>query len=358
MINRDEVMTALDEVMDPELHRSLVELNMIRDVVIEGTTVKVVVALTVPGCPMKKQIHQSVEERLLQLPDVDQAQVEMTSMSDEERQKLFGQNNEQIPLLASGVKIIAVASGKGGVGKSTVTANLAVAIGKLGYRVGVIDADIYGFSLGRMLNLAGEVMLTEDEKIIPIESHGVKAISMGAMMDEETPLAWRGPMLRSALQQFLGDVVWGQLDFMVIDLPPGTGDVAIDLAQMLPESYLLIVTTPQRLATGVASRSAHLADKVGQTVIGVVENMSVFIAPDTGKRYEIFGSGGGQQLADKLGVPLLGQIPLTSSVRQTGDEGNPVVLEQDNPAGQALREVAKRVVELTGSSANSKTQPH
>lgn len=358
MVNRDDIMAALDEVMDPELHRSLVELNMIRDVAVEGSTAKVVVALTVPGCPMKRQIHQSVEERLLQLPGIEQVQVEMTSMSEAERQMLFGQNNEQIPLLASGAKIIAVASGKGGVGKSTVTANLAVALGQLGYRVGVIDADIYGFSLGRMLNLTGEAMLTEDEKIIPFESHGVKAISMGAMMDEETPLVWRGPLLRSALQQFLGDVVWGQLDYMVIDLPPGTGDIAIDLAQMIPESYLLIVTTPQRLATGVASRAAHLADKVGQTVIGVVENMSFFVAPDTGRHYEIFGAGGGQQLADKLGVPLLGQVPLTSAVRRTGDEGKPVVLEQDNPAGIALREVAKRVVELTGSSANGKTQPH
>lgn len=350
MVNRDEIMAALDEVMDPELHRSLVELNMIRDVEVDGSTVKVVVALTVPGCPMKRQIHQSVEERLREVQGVEQVQVEMSSMTDQERQKLFGQNNEQIPLLASGAKIIAVASGKGGVGKSTVTANLAVALGKLGYKVGVIDADIYGFSMGRMLNLTGEAMLTEDEKIIPFESHGVKAISMGAMMDEETPLVWRGPLLRSALQQFLGDVLWGQLDFMIIDLPPGTGDIAIDLAQMIPESYLLIVTTPQRLATGVASRAAHLADKVGQTVIGVVENMSFFVAPDTGKHYEIFGVGGGQQLADKLGVGLLGQIPLTPTVRQTGDDGNPVVLEQDNPAGQALREVAQRVVELTRTS--------
>ncbi|MGE5654313.1 MAG: Mrp/NBP35 family ATP-binding protein [Bacillota bacterium] len=347
MATRDEIMAALDEVMDPELHRSLVELNMIRDVTVEDSTVKVVVALTVPGCPMKKQIHQSVEERLLMVPGVEQVQVEMTSMSEDERKKLFGQNNEEIPLLASGAKIVAVASGKGGVGKSTVTANLAVGLGQLGYRVGVIDADIYGFSMGRMLNLTGEAMLTEDEKIIPFESHGIKAISMGAMMDEETPLVWRGPLLRSALQQFLADVLWGQLDFMIIDLPPGTGDVAIDLAQMIPESYLLIVTTPQRLATGVASRAAHLADKVGQKVIGVVENMSYFVAPDTGKRYEIFGSGGGRQLADKLGVPLLGQIPLTPTVRETGDEGNPVVLEQDNPAGKALREVVKRVVELT-----------
>lgn len=339
MVTRDGIMQALRDVMDPEIGKSLVDLNMIREVKVDGGDVEVTVALTTGGCPLRGHIQESVEKRLREVPGVENVTVHMSAMTDEERRRLFGQNLENIPVLATGATVIAVGSGKGGVGKSTVTVNLAVTLARRGHKVGIIDADIYGFSVFKLLGIPGGTPEQEDGKLRPMEAHGVKAISMGAFVSEETPIIWRGPLLRRMLQQFLSDVAWGQLDYLLIDLPPGTGDIALDVAQLIPGSYLVVVTTPQKLARGVASRAAHMARAAKQNVVGVIENMSYFECPRCGDRYPIFGEGGGEDLAQRLGVPLLGQIPLVPEVREAGDEGSPTALDERSPVGKAFRRI-------------------
>lgn len=352
MIDRKQIMDALTEVHDPELHKSLVELNMIRDVEISGADVKVTVALTTPGCPLKDTIRESVEDRLKQIPGIGNIEVSLGSMSQEERDELFGRKlNTSITTPGSNTQVIGVASGKGGVGKSTVTVNLAAALRQQGYSVGIIDCDIYGFSVPRMVGIEGARPTVIDGKIIPVPAHGMKVISMGNFVSDNSPVIWRGPMLGKILRQFLSDVVWADVDYLLLDLPPGTGDMALDVAQLLPNSSLLIVTTPQVVASGVASRAAQMSFKTNQRILGVVENMSTFICPCCNEQTPIFGEGGGQRLADELKVPLLSQLPLTMEARTLGDQGTPVAVAGEGVLATAYAELAKSVVETVAAEA-------
>lgn len=344
MVTREEVLNALRQVKDPELGRSLVELGMVRDIVISDGCVEVTIALTVSGCPLRHAIQSDAQAAIANLPGVKEAVVHMTSMNQKEREALFGTKaeKEEVNVLSgeNPPQVIAVASGKGGVGKSTVTVNLALALAQQGVKVGLIDADIYGFSVPRMLGLNGRARVI-GEKVVPFQVHGVEVISMGSFVDEDVPLIWRGPMLRGVLQQFLRDVLWSRLDYLLLDLPPGTGDVALDVAQLIPHSSLLLVTTPQKVSAGVASRAAHMAEKTAQRIIGVVENMSWLECPHCRERMYVLGHGGGQELALKLGVPLLAQIPLCPSVNEAADEGVPAVVQGNNPVAQAFLELAE-----------------
>jgi len=340
-------MDALRTVQDPELHKSLVELNMIRDVKVEGDRVAVTVALTIAGCPLRTEIERLVREAVLAVDGVRHVDVTLTSMTPEERQALFGGSQVQnIPLLApdSPTRIVGVASGKGGVGKSTVTVNLAAAMKALGHRVGVLDCDIYGFSVARMLGLTGKPTVI-DGKILPMPAYGMKVISMGNFVEGNTPVIWRGPMLGKILNQFLTDVLWGELDYLFLDLPPGTGDMALDVARMMPRSSILLVTTPQAVAAGVASRAAYMARRTNQEILGVVENMATFICPHCGEMTDIFGEGGAQALADELRVPVLGRIPLVVELRKAGDVGVPVAMDPEAPQAvkEAFMELARKV---------------
>lgn len=354
MVTQETIINALRDVQDPELHRSLVDLNMVENVEIDGSRVRVTIALTTKGCPLKDHISAEVKERLLSVPGVTEVEVELGVMSKEKRDELFG-ITLNAPLLAedSPTRIIGVASGKGGVGKSTVTVNLAAALKLLGYDVAVLDCDIYGFSIPRMLGVEGRRPVVVDGKIIPIPAHGMKMISMGSFVEDNTPVVWRGPMLGKILRQFLNDVVWGEPDFLLLDLPPGTGDMALDVATLIPKASLLIVTTPQVVAFNVAARAAQMAHKTNQKIIGVVENMSAFVCPCCGEETAIFGEGGGEEVARRLEVPLLGSIPLTLEARTHGDQGIPVALADDSPSQQAYRVLAEKVVQAVGAPAKT-----
>jgi ATP-binding protein involved in chromosome partitioning len=343
-LDRKSVMEALSQVNDPELHRSLTSLNMIQDVVIEGNDVSVTVALTTKGCPMKATIVRLVEEKLKELPGIGKVKVNLTEMTAKQKVELFGQKPTS-PLTApnSKTQVIAVASGKGGVGKSTVTVNLAAALKQLGLDIGILDCDIYGFSVPRMVGVEQVKPNVVEGKILPVPAHGMKVISMGNFVNDNSPIIWRGPMLGKVLQQFLSDVYWGEPDVLLLDLPPGTGDMALDVAQLMPKSNLIIVTTPETLAAGVASRAAQMADKTNQRILGVVENMSTFVCPCCGEQTPIFGSDGGKQLAEQLNVPLLGQIPLTLEARTFGDQGRPISLQEGSVTAAAFRTLARKV---------------
>ena len=361
-----DVIEALRPVQDPELHRSIVDLDMVRGVTIEGTTVKVLIALTIPGCPLKNEIQRRVGEAVVALDGIDDLELEFTSMTDGERevlrQKLHGDpaatagtqpahghsEGRTIPFAdpSSRTRVLLVASGKGGVGKSSVTTNLSVALARRGHSVAVVDADVWGFSIPRMLGIDRPPVVI-DSMLVPPDAHGVRCISMGFFAAEDQPVIWRGPMLHKALEQFLTDVYWDDPDFLVVDLPPGTGDISISLAQFLPRAEVYVVTTPQPAAQRVAQRAAFMAQKVNLEVKGIIENMSWFVGDD-GKRYEIFGAGGGAELAEKLDVPLLGQVPLLPELRAGADSGHPVVVElPDSDAAQAFARIAERIdVEL------------
>ena len=358
------VLEALRPVQDPELHRSIVDLNMVRDITVMGSDVKVNVALTVAGCPLRAEINERVTAAVGAIEGVDRVQVELGVMSEQEREDLRRQLQGAAPGPAGGpertppanpfadpasrTRVVGLSSGKGGVGKSSVTVNLAVTLSRMGYKVALLDADVYGFSVPKMLGI-DQTPVVLDGMIVPPVAHGISCISAGFFVTDDTPVIWRGPMLHKALEQFLTDVWWGDPDFLLIDMPPGTGDVALSMAQFLPRSEVLVVTTPQPAAQRVAQRSALMARKVNLPVRGVVENMSWFTGDD-GRRYEIFGSGGGQQLADQLDVPLLGRIPLVTALREGGDSGTPVtVADPEGEASQAFRELAERVVALRPS---------
>jgi ATP-binding protein involved in chromosome partitioning len=349
----EAVRAALATVSDPEIRRPITELDMVESVEVgEAGAVAVRVLLTVPGCPMKEQLTRDVTAAVSQVEGVTSVDVQLGVMSDQQRTdlrtKLRGDAPaNEIPFAQPGsrTRVYAVASGKGGVGKSSVTVNLAVALAERGLSVGVVDADIYGFSVPRMLGVEGRPTQVE-QMILPPVAHGVKVISIGMFTPGNTAVVWRGPMLHRALQQFLADVFWGELDVLLMDLPPGTGDIAISVAQLVPSAELLVVTTPQLAAREVAERAGSIALQTHQQIVGVVENMSWLDLPD-GSRMELFGSGGGQAVADSLAaatgtrVPLLGQIPMDQLVREGGDAGAPVVLEApDSPAARALRGVA------------------
>src|SRR5579862_3628803 len=350
----EQVTSALAGVNDPEIGRPITELGMVKSVSVAADgLVDVSVYLTVAGCPMRDTITSRVTDAVTALPGVSGVRVTLDVMSDEQRKAMQtqlrgGRPEPVIPFAqpASLTKVIAVASGKGGVGKSSVTANLAAALAAAGHKVGVIDADIYGHSVPRMLGVTGRPTPVEN-MIMPPSSHDVKVISMGMFTKGNTPVVWRGPMLHRALQQFLADVYWGDLDVLLLDLPPGTGDVAISVAQLLPSAELLIVTTPQVAAAEVAERAGAIAAQTRQRVTGVIENMAYLVCPHCGEQTDVFGSGGGATVAAALSrlsgtqVPLLGQVPIDVRLREGGDRGMPLVLgDPDTPAALALSKIA------------------
>ena len=336
--DRDDVLRALERVIDPELRKPVTELDMVRDVVIDGPDVTVTIALTVAGCPLRNSFEEQVAEHVGSLAGVRRVELRFDVMSPEEKAalstKLRGGRPEKTISLDPRTRVIAVASGKGGVGKSSLTVNLAVALDALGQAVGVIDADVYGHSIPHMLGVHQRPVVV-DRMIVPPVRGSLKLISIGNFLDDNAPVMWRGPMLHRALEQFLTDVHWGDLDTVVVDMPPGTGDMAISLGQLLPRAEVLVVTTPQPLAQEVAARAAMMAQRTGQKLLGVVENMSG----------DAFGTGGGEVLAKELGVPLLGTIPLDRALREAGDAGAPVV--ETDPGAESSR----AIVALAGTVA-------
>ncbi|HEY5287535.1 MAG TPA: P-loop NTPase [Solirubrobacteraceae bacterium] len=350
-MNSEEVMKALEVVIDPELRRSIVELEMVRSIDIsENGVVDVTVSLTTAGCPIKGHFQTSVAEAVSALEGVSHVNVYFDVLSDSEKaslQQKLGRGSLPAGSLAQVSNVLCIGSGKGGVGKSTLTANLAAALTADGKKVGILDADVWGYSIPRMYGLgATRPPVSPQRKIVPLEAHGVKVMSIGFFLEEDAAVVWRGPMLHKALGQFLQDVEWGVLDYLLIDLPPGTGDVSMTLAQMLPQAQFVIVTTPQATAQKVARRSAEMANKVSLEICGVIENMSGFTTP-SGERFPIFGEGGGKELADELDVPLLGKVPLTMPLRAQADSGLPLVIEDpDDPASQAIRQAARGLIAM------------
>jgi ATP-binding protein involved in chromosome partitioning len=350
MPTREQISEVLGEIQDPELHRGLNDLNMVRDIQIDGSEVSVLIALTIPGCPLKDYFHSVIPAKLKETyPAISGVTVNLTSMTEEERQSLIGGLRKDTPApfarSDSPTQVIAVGSGKGGVGKSTTTVNLAASLAKLGHTVGLLDADVWGFSIPRMLGIH-ERPTVIDDMIMPPEVFGIKVVSIGLFTTEDNPVVWRGPMLHKALQQFLSDVHWDEPDYLLVDLPPGTGDVSISIAQFLPGAAMVVVTTPQAVSEKVAQRAGFMAEKTGLKVTGVVENMSWFTGDD-GKRYNLFGEGGGRSLAERLSVPLLGQIPMDPELREFADAGAPIVLQNpDSDVAQALDLTAKELVNL------------
>jgi ATP-binding protein involved in chromosome partitioning len=362
-----DVLEALRPVQDPELHRSIVDLDMVRAVRVDGERVGVTVALTVAGCPLRAEITDRVTTAVDAVAGVSAVDVDLTVMTDDERaalkerlqsevrahsaptQTAAGGVGPTLPFAApdSPTRVLGISSGKGGVGKSSVTVNLAVSLAAQGHDVAVLDADVYGFSVPKMLGIDQEPVVI-DQMIVPPVAHGVKVISTGFFVPDDQPVIWRGPMLHKALEQFLTDVYWGEPDFLLVDMPPGTGDVALSVAQFVPRAEVLVVTTPQPAAQRVAQRSGLMARKVNLPVRGVIENMSWFTGD--GKRYEIFGAGGGQLLADQLDVPLLGQIPLVTALREGGDVGVPVTIADPGAeASLAFADLAARIASLAPS---------
>jgi ATP-binding protein involved in chromosome partitioning len=342
-LNSDSVLEVLRPVQDPELQKSLVELNMIRNVSVEGGDVSFTLVLTTPACPLREFIVEDCEKAVRTISGVSSVQVEVTAETPQQK---------SLPDRTGidGVKnIVAVSSGKGGVGKSTVAVNLAVSLAQAGAAVGLIDADIYGPNAPTMMGLsAAEVRVrqgAQGEELEPAFNHGVKMVSMGFLIDPDQPVIWRGPMLNGVIRQFLYQVQWGALDYLIVDLPPGTGDAQLTLAQAVPMAGAVIVSTPQDVAVSDARRGLRMFQQLQVPVLGVVENMSFFIPPDQpDQRYDIFGSGGGEKISTELGVPLLGCVPLELAVRQGGDEGRPIVVQHpDSASAQALKAVAQQV---------------
>lgn len=358
----DQVIDALRPVQDPELHRSIVDLGMVRDVVVNDGVIGLTVVLTIAGCPLRNEIQQRVNSALRGLDGVIDVALNFGVMTDQERagvrELLHGDpgatagsspahghaEGRKISFAQPGSRTrpILIASGKGGVGKSSVTTNLAVALAAIGYKVGIVDADIYGYSIPRMLGTDRDPVII-DNMLLPPEAWGVRCISIGYFVPEGQAVVWRGPMLHKALEQFLTDVFWDEPDFLLIDMPPGTGDIALSLSQFLPRAEVFVVTTPQEAAQKVARLAAAMAAKVNLPVRGIIENMSWFTGDD-GKRYELFGSGGGRLLADELGVPLLAQIPLITALREGGDNGRPIAaVAPQSEVGQIFFELANKV---------------
>ncbi|MFL5863423.1 MAG: Mrp/NBP35 family ATP-binding protein [Solirubrobacteraceae bacterium] len=353
MPTRQQVTEALRSVIDPELRRDIVELEMVRSIDIHPNgVVDVMVSLTTPGCPIRSHFETGVSKAVRDIAGVTGVNVSFDVLSGDEKSALgrkLGRGGQPEGALAQVSNVICIGSGKGGVGKSSVTANLAAALAADGKRVGVLDADVWGYSQPRMLGVGAERPKVDAErKLVPITAHdGISVMSIGFFVEQDAAVVWRGPMLHKALQQFLEDVAWGELDYLLIDLPPGTGDVSMTLAQLLPQAKFLIVTTPQPVAQKVAARSAEMAAKLKLEIAGVIENMSGFVTP-TGERFQIFGEGGGQLLAEQLDVPLLAKIPLTMPLREQSDSGVPLVFANpDDPAAQALRHGARGLIALS-----------
>ncbi len=353
MPTRDQVTDALRSVIDPELRRDIVELQMVRSIDIHPNgVIDVMVSLTTAGCPIRSHFQDGVAQAIRGLEGVTAVNVSFDVLSDEEKSALgikLGRPALPEGALAQVSNVICIGSGKGGVGKSSVTANMAAALAANGKSVGVLDADVWGYSQPRMFGVGAErPKVNADRKLIPITAHdGIKVMSIGFFVEQDAAVVWRGPMLHKALQQFLEDVDWGVLDYLLIDLPPGTGDVSMTLAQLLPQAKFLIVTTPQPVAQKVAARSAEMAAKLKLEICGVIENMSGFVTP-SGERFQIFGEGGGQLLAEDLDVPLLAKIPLTMALREQSDSGLPLVFsDPDDPAAQAISQGARGLIALS-----------
>lgn len=350
-LDQHAVREALRPVMDPELRRSIVDLGMVRSIDVEGGAVAVTLALTTPGCPIRSHFEQAAYEAIGALKGVRRVEVAFDVLTSEERDRLqqrLGRPELPAGALAQVGTVLCIASGKGGVGKSTLSANLAAALALEGGRTGALDADIWGYSIPRMLGIQRKPEVSAERRILPpMAPCGVKTMSLGFFVREDAEVVWRGPMLHKALQQFLEDVEWGALDHLVVDLPPGTGDVSMSLSQFLPQARFVLVTTPQPAAHRVARRAARMAVKLDHEVVGVVENMSGYIDAD-GRRHEIFGSGGGDALAEELDAPLLGRVPLTIPLREHSDAGTPLVVEQPaDPAAVAIREIARAILALS-----------
>ncbi len=339
-VTEQNVLDALRGVRDPDLHKDIVTLGFVRDLKIEGGKVSFRIVLTTPACPVKEQMEGEARRLVEALPGVSAVEVVM----DAEVPK--GRGLGEKPAMPGVRNIIAVSSGKGGVGKSTVAVNMAVSLALDGARVGLMDADVYGPNVPLMLG-AGEArpeVVANENKLIPVEAYGVKLMSMALLQPGDKPMIVRGPILHGLVRQFLADVRWGELDYLIVDMPPGTGDVQLSLAQLVPVQGAVLVTTPQEVAVMDVRRALRMFETVSVPVLGVVENMSYFIAPDTGTRYDIFGQGGGERLAEQYGVPFLGAVPLGIEVREGGDKGVPVVVSQpDSPQAQAFRHVAEEV---------------
>ncbi len=362
-LSETDVIEALRPVQDPELRRSIVDLGMGEQIRIDGGDVTVTIALTIPGCPLKAEIENSVGAAVASQKGVDSVAVDFISMSDEQREAVrqmvhgdpsasAGTNpahghseGREVPFSKPGssTRVLLVASGKGGVGKSSVTANLAVALANVGRDVAVVDADVWGFSIPRMLGI-DQPPTVIDDMLVPPSAYGVRCISMGFFAEEDQPVIWRGPMLHKALEQFLTDVYWDEPDYLIVDLPPGTGDISISLAGFLPGAEMFVVTTPQPVAQKVAQRAAYMAEKVRITVRGVIENMSWFIGDD-GRRYELFGSDGGAELAENLGVPLVAQVPFVPELREGADLGFPVAAQIGTEAAEVFENMARIIDE-------------
>ena len=337
-LNEDEVLNALRQIKDPDLHKDIVSLGFIKDLTIDDGIVSFRIVLTTPACPVKAEMESAARELVGAIPEVRSVNVTM----DAEVPKGRGLGDK---VSVPGVKnIIAVSSGKGGVGKSTVAVNLVVALALDGAKVGLMDADVYGPNVPIMLGASQSRPEVEVNRLVPVEAYGVKLISMAVLQPGDKPLIVRGPILHGLVKQFLSDVKWGELDYLIVDMPPGTGDVQLSLAQLVPVQGAVLVTTPQEVALIDVRRALRMFETVAVPVLGVVENMSYFIAPDTGVRYNIFGEGGGEKLADQYGVPFLGSVPMGIEVREGGDKGVPVVIGQpESPQAQAFRTVAEEV---------------
>ncbi len=337
--SREAILLALENVIDPELQRPVTELDMVREIEIDGGDVSVTIALTVAGCPLRQSFQDQVVEHVGAVPGVERVRLGFDVMSPEERSALSAKLRGGVEERSKGIsvsretRVVAVASGKGGVGKSSLTVNLAAAFSQLGHRTGVLDADVYGHSIPHMLGVSQKPVVV-DKMIVPPVKGDLKLMSIGFFLDDNSPVMWRGPMLHRALEQFLSDVHWGDLDVLLVDMPPGTGDVSISLGQLLPRAEAVIVTTPQPLAQEVAARAALMAQKTNMRLVGVIENMTS----------EVFGSGGGERLAGALGIPLLGQVPLDLRLRECGDTGVPLVAADPGaPTARTIIEIAEAI---------------
>jgi ATP-binding protein involved in chromosome partitioning len=336
-VTREQVMDALRTIQDPDLHKDIVTLGFVKDVTVDGQTVDFTIELTTPACPVKDEMKAEAERKVAALPGVSTARAKMTA--DVRARAGFGR--QAVPGIRN---IVAVGAGKGGVGKSTTAVNLAVALRLTGARVGLMDTDVYGPNIPQMLGVHEPPEVSADKKMIPPEGHGIKVISMGMLVPPDQPVIWRGPMLHGAVQQFMRDVVWGELDYLVVDLPPGTGDVSLSMAQSVPVAGAVVVTTPQGVSVSDVRKAVGMFRQLNIPVLGVMENMSYFVCGHCQERTEIFGHGGGAAMARDMGIPFLGEVPIDTRVRAGGDEGRPIVVEApDSPAGRAFIDVAGKV---------------
>ncbi len=336
-VSKEQVLSALGTVQDPDLHKDIVSLGFVKDVQIRGDEVDFTIELTTPACPVKDLMKAEAEGRVAALPGVAAARAKMTANVSTRG----GFSRQQIPGIRN---IVAVGAGKGGVGKTTTAVNLAVGLAQKGARVGLLDADVYGPNVPQMLGCEETPEVDAQKRIVPLRAHGIVVISMGMLVPKEQPLIWRGPMLHGAIQQLLRDVVWGELDYLVVDLPPGTGDVVLSMAQSVPAAGAVVVTTPQGVSVADVRKAVGMFRQLSIPVLGVVENMSHFVCEHCQKRTEIFGSGGGRALAEELAIPFLGEVPIDTRVRAGGDEGRPIVATApEAPAATALLDLASRV---------------